>query len=343
MGTVAHASSAPGRQVKRTAGFIESLAISGPLLAYDVQGGSLGGPACNRVYAWSLGSGRVTKMSGRGTCGADDTSTGAGVVQLAVAGSRLAWIVNTGGNTESNDRLFTAAIPRPSERRLAATTRTGNIDCVLTGKALGGLVGSGGVLAYNIWTTVAANPDDESSCATKSTAGSLRRIEARGTTLLRSGVDTLVARDADAGRIAVLHDDGTLELFSSNGTPLRTIGIVPAKEIALSGDRLVVLTKTRSIQIYSAKTGRPGAAYAVPRVAGDLEAAGAIAAYASGTKLHVLRFATRKDTVVATAPKQIVDVALSSTAVAYAYNVTQRLRRPPHFRDVGNVVVMPIR
>ena len=51
--------------------------------------------------------------SGKATCGADSTSTGGGVTQIAVAGKRVAWIVNQGGNTESSDSLYTADAARP--------------------------------------------------------------------------------------------------------------------------------------------------------------------------------------------------------------------------------------
>ena len=337
---VVAAPSRPAPQVKHTVGFIESLALDGSVVAYDVQGDQPHGPVCNRVYAWNIATRSVAKVSGAGTCGADDSSTGAGVFELAVAGSRIAWIANTGGLSESNDRLFTATLPRPHERKLASTLRTGDVDCVLTGRTLGGLVGSGDLLAYNIWATAAASPGDEQSCATKITSGSLRRITAAGTSPLRAGMDTLVAQDADGGRVAVLHADGTVELFSAAGKPLNTIGVDSAKEIALAGSRLLVLTKTRRIQVYSTQTGRPGAAYPVPRVAGSLAAAGNIAAYASGTALHVIRLTTGKDSVVGTARKNIVAVAVSNRAIAYAYNVYERVHKPATYRDVGTVAVI---
>ena len=337
---VVAAPSRPAPQVKHTVGFIESLALDGSVVAYDVQGEQPHGPACNRVYAWNIATRRVAKVSGAGTCGADNSSTGAGVSELAVAGSRIAWIANTGGNTESNDRLFTSSLPKPRERKLAATMRTGDVDCVLTGRALGGLVGSGNLLAYNIWETAAASPGDEQSCATKITSGSLRRITAAGTSQLRTGTDTVVAQDADGGRVAVLHGDGTVELFSAAGKPLQTIGVDSPREIALAGNRLLVLTKTRRIQVYSTQTGRPGAAYAVPRVAGNLDASANIAAYAAGTALHVIRLTTGKDSVVGTARKNIDAVAVSNRAIAYAYNVYERVRKPATYRDVGNVAVI---
>ena len=232
---VVAAPSRPAPQVKHTVGFIESLALDGSVVAYDVQGDQPHGPVCNRVYAWNIATRSVAKVSGAGTCGADDSSTGAGVFELAVAGSRIAWIANTGGLSESNDRLFTATLPRPRERKLASTMRTGDVDCVLTGRTLGGLVGSGDLLAYNIWATAAASPGDEQSCATKITSGSLRRITAAGTSPLRAGTDTLVAQDADGGRVAVLHADGTVELFSAAGKPLKRSESIPQRRSRLRG------------------------------------------------------------------------------------------------------------
>ena len=94
--------------------------------------------------------------------------------------------------------------------------------------------------------------------------------------------------------------------------------------------------------MYSVSTGRPGAAYPVAAGAGHLDAAGGVVVYAVTRKLHALRLASGKDRVVATAAKPIVDVAASSRAVAYAYNVSKRLSNPLRFRDIGNVVAIPM-
>jgi hypothetical protein len=329
----------PARELRQTHGFIESLAIDGPLVAYDVMGAQPRGPACNRVYGWNLTTHRSGRVSGRGTCDADSSSTGAGVPELAVAGSRIAWITNIGGNTESFDRLYTSSFPPRGERRLAAVLRTGNVDCLLVGRALGGLVGSGSLLAYNLWRIEPADPGDEESCAEKKTSGALRRIGKSGTSPIRNGLDTLIAADADAGRIAVAHDDSTVELFSSAGTPLQTIGVETPKQVALAGRSLVVLTRSKRIQVYSVTTGKPGPGRATPGGSGHLDAAAGAAAYAVGPKLHVFKLSTGKDTVVATAPKPIAAVAISSVAIAYAYNVSKRVRGT--YRDIGNVVVIP--
>src|SRR5437667_4123391 len=96
-----------------TFGEIEALAMDGPLVAYDVGARENVNARCNKVVVWNVRTGARKKVSGKKTCDADDTSTGAGVAQLAVAGHRGAWIVNQGGNTESDDYLYTSSSGQP--------------------------------------------------------------------------------------------------------------------------------------------------------------------------------------------------------------------------------------
>src|SRR5207302_1811305 len=90
---------------------IDSPAPPEPVVAYDL--GARYAPGCNAVYTWNVNTNGGSIVSGKGTCGADESSTGGGVTEIGVAGTRLAWIVNEGGNTESDDDLFTATLPRP--------------------------------------------------------------------------------------------------------------------------------------------------------------------------------------------------------------------------------------
>jgi hypothetical protein len=129
----------PAAHVKNTNGWIEALAMDGPRVVYAVRGGA----TCTKVFAWNVHTQAGAVVSGRGTCGADSTSTGGGVTQIAVAGTRFAWIVNEGGNIESSDDLYTASLPAPHERRVATAFRTGDVDGTLTGTWLSGLVGGG--------------------------------------------------------------------------------------------------------------------------------------------------------------------------------------------------------
>ena len=135
----------PKPKTRSTHGRIEALAMDGSRIAYDIAAG-LGPKACNAVFVWNVVRNATTRVSGRETCGADTTSTGAGVRELALAGGRAAWIVNKGGNSESDDYLYTSTVTRSGERIVAAARRNGSVDGVLTGNWIGGLVGSGSVL-----------------------------------------------------------------------------------------------------------------------------------------------------------------------------------------------------
>src|SRR5438067_572144 len=138
-----------GPRVKNTKGEIESLAMDGPRVAYAVNGGI----RCTKVFVWNVRTQGAAVVSGPKTCDADSTSTGAGVREIAVAGLRVAWIVNQGGNTESDDYLYTATLGGAKERLVSSAIRTGDIDGTLAGGWLNHLVGSTDRIAVNRFTT----------------------------------------------------------------------------------------------------------------------------------------------------------------------------------------------
>src|SRR5262245_8459583 len=149
----AAAKSKPRSLQQRTPGLVESLAMDGSRIAYDVAGTYGSRTRCNEVYVWNVARKVTRRVSGRQTCGADNSSTGAGVRALAVAGGRVAWIVNQGGNSESGDHLYVSSVAGPHERVLASAFRTGSVDGILTGNWLGGLVGSQSFLGVDHWST----------------------------------------------------------------------------------------------------------------------------------------------------------------------------------------------
>ena len=89
-------------------------------------------------------------MSGKRTYQADTTSTGYGVRELAIAGKRVAWIINQGGNSESDDYLCASSVVKPKERDLGQAMRSGPYSSS-PGDWISGLVGSGSVIAVNRW------------------------------------------------------------------------------------------------------------------------------------------------------------------------------------------------
>jgi hypothetical protein len=327
------AGAAPPGLTQTTRGYVAALDMDGALVAYDVEG-ALQGPPCNRLFAWNVKSGRQVVVSGKRTCSADDTSTGGGVTEIAVAGSRVAWLVNQGGNTESNDYLYTSSLLSPKERLIATAARTGDVDCVLEGRAIGGLVGDADLLAVNRWTSVAG---DRNSCETGVSAATLRRIRTSGTTPIAAGSDAWLAQSADLGRIAVERADGTVGLYSRTGRLLREVTPSSVREVALQGNQLVVLREANTLQIFNATTG--AAQFARNAVAGAAQLAvhSGVAVYSVGRRVYAIELATGRSAVVATAPRPVVGLALEGPGAVYAYNSLYTTAKG----EVGNVVFLP--
>jgi hypothetical protein len=305
-------------KVKPAAGPIESLAMDGPRIAYDVRGDlSPGVRRCNKVYAWNVATGAVARVSGKGTCEADITSTGAGVRELAVAGPRVAWIVNQGGNSESSDELYTALLPKPKEHKLAGVVRVGGGESgePYVGGWISGLTGSGALLAVNDWRT--AKGGVLAAARLRMVTGSLRTIT--------SGSQTLHARSTDGTRVAVLRDDGSVALYSKSGALLRRVRPSAPQEVALGGGYLAVLTKANTLEVYSASTGKRLFTRHPAKGAASLDVEGGLAVYLApkpgGRALrtvHVVRLKTGKDTVLTTQASTIVGAQIEAPGVAYA-------------------------
>jgi hypothetical protein len=327
------AATRPSPLQKRTPGRIEALAMDGSRIAYDVAAGYGSRMRCNEVYVWNVTRNVATRVSGRQTCGADSTSTGAGARELALAGGRVAWIVNQGGNSESGDYLYVSPVARPRERVLASAFRTGDVSGILTGNWLGGLVGGKTFLAIDHWAT---------NTSGTVTSARLQRI---GTHLadLAQGTGTRLAESTDGTLVAVLRDDGTIGLYSTHGALLRTV--MPKKaatEIAVRGDYLAVLTTATTLEVYNSHSGRHLHTWRVAHGARSLDVSSGLAVYGAPFPsggytrvVHVVRLSSGRDRVVTTTPPQLTGVQLEPAGLAYAFN---RIARG----QPGAVVFLPM-
>jgi hypothetical protein len=319
----AAAAPGPAAHVKNTNGWIESIAMDGSRLAYAVKS-----TACTKVVVWNVRTQSAAVVSGKGTCAADSTSTGGGVTAIAVAGTRVAWIVNEGGNTESGDDLYTSSLPGWKERRVASVLRTGDVDGTLKGSWLTGLVGGGDRIALNQFTTDASG--------TVATAA-LQRLDV-GLATIAAGKTTLRAASLDQHRIAVIRSDQKVALYDSDsGRLLLTVSPSSVREVALRQDYIVVFTKERTIEIFNARTGAPVRTLPVAPGASKLDVHSGIAAYAVGRTVHVLRLIEGRDAVLATAPRAIQSLEIEAPGIAYSYNTVKGIK------DVGNLAFVPMR
>src|SRR5256885_1075577 len=225
---------------------VVALAVDGDRVAYNLGARNATKPrGVSKVLVWNIRSGKTIKVSGKKTAVADVTSTGMGVFQLAIAGSRVAWIVNEGSNLKGDDYLFTSSVTHPKEQQVASALRSGD-SCLgreashCAGPWLGGLVGSGNVIALNRWTT-----DSQGEM----TSGGLYALEGTQTKSVATGANTVSAVSADGGREAVLRSDGSVAVYSKSGSVLATVNPPSAEAAALSGKNLVVLSKGRMLEV----------------------------------------------------------------------------------------------
>jgi hypothetical protein len=237
----ASATSTQTRKLKHASGPITALAWDGPRVVYSTDG--------NGVYVWNVQSGATSRV--RIPSPSDHPLIG----QVAIAGQRVAWITDdvAGNSMETNEDLFTASIGKAGKRKLAHASRRWDFDYFgMRGEWIGGLVGSGKLLAVSTWT---ASPS-AGGAETISNAN-LSRIGLASGPLqpIAVGESAIVSRSADAGQVAVLRPVGTVGIYSAAGALLREITPSSATEIAMGGGRLVVLTKTKTLEVYNSRTG----------------------------------------------------------------------------------------
>ena len=300
---------------------VAALAIQGSRIAYDAAARYAPNPrATNKVLVWDLRTRKTVKVSGRKTAAADTTSTGAGVFQLALAGARVAWLVNEGGNLEGDDYLFTSSTVKPKEHRVASEIRTGTFcpgrsagSCA--GQWLGGVVGSGNLIIANRWTTDATGAV---------TAGELDVLSGSRLKRVATGANTIQAVAADGGRVAVLHSNGSVALYSMTGKPLTTVNTPNAEAVALKGKSLLVGTTTEQLELYNARTGSLRKTFSArsSRQPRNLDVQGNIAIYTTGSAgvLHAVNLSTRKDVVIAEPRGGVLLAHIDGAGLVYAGN-----------------------
>jgi hypothetical protein len=310
----------PGATVRHLQVSVAALAFQGDRVAYDASSWLDAKPAPNKVFVWNVRTGKTIKVSGAKTAAADTSSTGAGVFQLALAGSRVAWLMNEGGNLEGDDYLFTSSLTKPKERQMASEIRQGTFcpgrsagSCA--GKWLGGLVG-GNLIAANRWTTDATGGV---------TVGELDLLSGTKLKRIASGANTVQAASADGKRVAVLHADGSVALYSTAGKLLLTVATPPnTVAVALQGKSLVVATKTRQLELYNAQTGsrRRTLSAGGSKQPRNLDVQGNIAIYTTGTSgvLHAVNLSSGKDRTVAEPHGGVYLAQMDGTGLVYTDN-----------------------
>lgn len=287
--------------VKKTASPIWTLAMDGSRIAYASGG---------RIYVWNMATGATSAVKGNYS----NAKHSVNATELAIAGKRIAWIKDQpAGNTEEGEKLYTATVGGKSHELMHAYRYGVDDSTHTTGDWIEGLVGSGNSLAVSTWKSQGMTATDQQ----------LSLVTGSGLEALAGGTGAIVSQAVDSGHIAVLSaapwvPSTSVSVYSTGGIPLNEFSVSDAREVALTGDQLTVLTPspTPTIEIYDWTTGvlkhtwpARGAATATagPNQVAHVEAYGGLVLYSvysryigGAEKLHVLDPATGRDAVVGT-------------------------------------------
>lgn len=346
-------------RVKHTGGPVSKLAMDGPRVAYLM---GRGGP----VYVWNVVTGATSV-----------TSYGVDAAQLAFAGKRIAWIKRQDfGNTEEGEKLYSGPVAGRAHLLKRGYLFSRDDAAHTSGGWIGGVVGSGEVLAVSTWTSQGTVSSDE-------------RLSLITPTRMRpivTGPGAIVAESVNGGHIAVLRStaawpadepatpatDPTVGIYSVHGSLLREIvlretippptpsecGCSPStvqNSVALSGNQLVVLTVTypqpgggasqgtTTLQVYDWTTGSLVHTWPVAftpyasNSAPPLSAYGRFAAV-EGRQLHVIDLATGKEILLAPASGTGSPAVIDARGLVY----TPGPNGPYAYNGPGKIVFVPM-
>ena len=327
------AAPAAGRTLA-TAGRIVALSADGPRVAVATTGLAR---ACDRVVLWNPAARTAGRWSAHTNCGGGATSGGQALEEVALAGTRALWVESIAGN----DQELALWSARPGQRpaMLAFVANGNGAGEDPAGDYLGHLHADGTLAAFDTWHVCDRIPPDAAAappCAPGQVGlQTLWRVTPAGKRAIRRAPDTTFVAAVDAGRIAVQHDDGSVTLFSSSGSPTKTIAVPDGTfaGLALRGTQLAVV-RNGALEIYSTTTGALVARIALraspaPTLR-DLDAG--LAVVTAGRTVRVVRVSDGRNRVWA-APTAVVGAQLERPGLWYAYDVAGRTR--------GRVVFVP--
>jgi hypothetical protein len=330
-------------KVKVTPQWISRLAMDGPRVAYASGG---------RIHVWNVVTGATSVVTGDYS----NATHSIDAAEVAIAGTRVAWIKRVGyGNTELGEKLYSASIAGRAHIRKQGYIFAREDSAHSVGGWIAGVVGSGNVLAVSTWKANRATSSNEKLSLITPTA--LRTIV--------TGPGAIVSQSANNGHVAVLRSiaawpadepstpttQPTVGVYSTAGNLLRNIVVstpVPQappcpdcadggypstiqNSVALSGDRLVVLTETcpkpgsspwtTTLQVYEWTTGSLLQSWPVVFKPYGINAAAPLAAFGRfaavvGKRVHVIDLTTGKE--IMTTASSGSSAALNSRGLVYA-------------------------
>jgi hypothetical protein len=336
----AAAANAPARTLKHASRPIAVVAMDGSRVAYVTDD--------DAVRVWNVQTGASTQLR-RGSGHYVNLPL---IPEVAIAGTRVAWItLSVSGNSEETfANLYESSSSARCAKKIAHAYRVhefgGDNIQRWRGDWIGGLVGSGTLLAVS-WTTT---PSDGGPSLEAVSNGRLSLIMPTGALhRIASGDKAIIAASGDKGRIAVLRPDGSVGVYSATGTLLRQITPSSAQELAYGGGRLVVLTKTKTLEVYDARSGARLHAWPVQTKAAylqawNLRAYGRIGVYFVDTRsldqrMHLVNLATGEELVLSPTqhPWGAAGAAVGPLGLVHSVNTYKFGAHPAH---IGTLVFL---
>jgi Tol biopolymer transport system component len=228
-------------------GSIGLLAADGGRVAVVIDFAS----GCAAVEVWEPTRRRAVLL--HRPCRPEEASIREGTWDVALAGTRAAWLSTSGGNT-LEQYVNTATLARPRSVEAASAYADGDASY---GTFFAGLAGDRALLAFAIEHRCSEYQPEEDACPPGRKTGdivatTIWRIVGGRRIRVAQANGQLTVLAADAGRIAVRTDNG-VRLLAADGKTVRDFA-VQARSAALSGRRLAVRTAD-AIELYDTGSG----------------------------------------------------------------------------------------
>ena len=287
-----------GVRMLRTATAVTGLSADGSVAAVATDCGDRDHPAReHQLFAWNPVRRSVVSMAPRRQRECSGSSTGEEIYGV-IAGRRLAWVRDVGGNYREA-WLVTAAIRKPRSTTQLTGAMVRNTDTGV-GDWVGNINGDGSLLVFNTWSVCETTPEGD-SCPEGTPPGShiynedLWRIVGPRKQLLLASPAELTVLSVAAGRILVRRADGSLEVRRANGSLLRAFPFRSGevRGALLNASELVVLDhgSTLSWRVYDLVSGKQKRVFAAPGRAMAADVERGLLIYTVGRFVHVLRLA----------------------------------------------------
>ena len=347
----------PSRWTLQTSAPVSALAADGGLAAVETRPRVHG---CGQVFVWDARRQTSRRWSTHTNCagsaGLPYLQTGQD--ELALAGTRVAWLETVTLDPDARTTLWTATLREPRARKLATAEAGAASD--LSGRYLGHLHGDGMLLAYNRWT-YCEQFSDQPGCGPGAPRlrESLYRIDGGGKAALVPVVANAALTWVDGGRLATGFDP--IQLFDRSGRLLQTVTTGPQDRhgLALGGRQLALVNHGETLEVYDTRTGSPAQTWPVVSYAASaarlVDLQDGIALYLVARQVHVLRIADGRDRTLAVSPGHIPTrrsrrrasgsptTPRPATAASYSSPGARSTRRSAELRAraKGNAVIGP--